>query len=177
MKKEVKSQAALEFLTTYAWAFLVILITIGALYYFGIFDFGKFLPQKCIFPSQFECTDFTFVGDQVKFQLVNNLGEELDVDATGYKITDDGGNELCTGTPIGFSWPSGQDHVFIFTGCTGGSFIAKSRAEAKISITYCAIGTNCCRTATPIGSCPNGIPDSAVQHVVKGKITAVVNLP
>jgi len=175
MKKEIKSQAALEFLTTYAWAFLVILITIGALYYFGIFDFGKFLPQKCLFPSQFECTDFTFVGDQVKFQLVNNLGEEIDVN--GYAITDDAGNQLCTGTPIGFPWPSGEDHVFIFAGCTGGSFVAKSRVEAKISITYCAIGTNCCRTENSPGDCTLPLPDPAVQHTVKGKITARVNSP
>ena len=42
----LKSQAALEFLTTYVWAIMVMLIVIGALYYFGIFDFSKLLPQK-----------------------------------------------------------------------------------------------------------------------------------
>ncbi len=31
-----KSQAALEFLITYGWAFLVILLMIGTLSYFGI---------------------------------------------------------------------------------------------------------------------------------------------
>ena len=47
-----KSQAALEFLTTYAWAFLVIIIMIGALAYFGvwlnaIFNFSK---PSCALP-------------------------------------------------------------------------------------------------------------------------------
>ena len=42
-----KSQAALEFLTTYGWAFLVILIMIGTLAYFGILSPGKILPNRC----------------------------------------------------------------------------------------------------------------------------------
>ena len=33
-----KAQAALEFLTTYGWAFIVILIMIGALAYFGVLN-------------------------------------------------------------------------------------------------------------------------------------------
>ncbi|MBI2659218.1 hypothetical protein HYX05_03935 [Candidatus Woesearchaeota archaeon] len=44
-----KSQAALEFLTTYGWAFLVILIMIGTLAYFGILNPSKILPNRCNF--------------------------------------------------------------------------------------------------------------------------------
>ena len=44
-----KSQAALEFLTTYGWAFLIILIMIGALSYFGILSPSKLLPNRCNF--------------------------------------------------------------------------------------------------------------------------------
>lgn len=44
MKK--KAQSALEFLTTYGWAFLVILIMIGALAYFGVLDPNRFLPEE-----------------------------------------------------------------------------------------------------------------------------------
>ena len=45
------SQAALEFLTTYGWAILVVLIAVGALAYFGVLDLGKFLPEKFILPA------------------------------------------------------------------------------------------------------------------------------
>lgn len=38
----MKGQAALEFLTTYGWAFLVILVMIGALTYFGVLAPAKF---------------------------------------------------------------------------------------------------------------------------------------
>lgn len=37
-KMNKKGQAALEFLTTYGWAFLVILVMIGGLSYFGVLD-------------------------------------------------------------------------------------------------------------------------------------------
>ena len=50
-----KSQAALEFLTTYAWAFLVILIMIGALAYFGMLSPSKLLPDRCNFGSEVSC--------------------------------------------------------------------------------------------------------------------------
>ena len=164
MKKEVKSQAALEFLSTYAWAFLVIMITVGTLYYFGVFDFSKFLPQKCVFPSQFECIDFSFVATpskQVKFRLVNNLGETIDI--KGYSITNDASNPLSCTDPLTFdNWLAGEERDFTFDGCTGGAFIQKERTDAKISITYCAPATE---------GCPG---TSDVDHTVNGKITAVV---
>ena len=36
MKKNNRAQAALEFLMTYGWAILVVLVSIGALAYFGV---------------------------------------------------------------------------------------------------------------------------------------------
>jgi len=155
-----RAQAALEFLTTYAWAFLVILITIGALYYFGVFDFGKFLPQRCIFTSQFECIDFSFVGDEVRLRLVNNIGEEIN--ANSFEITNDASNPLTCATlpaPIP-GWQPGDEIDLVFDVCTGGAFIIGERTEAKITMKYCAPATS---------GCP--------EHTVTGKITAAVNEP
>src|SRR3989338_6713281 len=50
-----KSQAALEFLTTYSWAFLVIIIMVGALAYFGVLSPSKLLPDRCNFGSEISC--------------------------------------------------------------------------------------------------------------------------
>jgi len=127
-----RSQAALEFLTTHALAFLALLITIGALYYFGVFNFQKFLPQKCSFSSQLECLDFGFIDDKVNLRLVNNLGEEIDVKSI--TITNDAANPLSCTSPSSFDgWQPGDERDFTFTGCTGGVFIAGQRAEAKIT--------------------------------------------
>lgn len=42
----IKSQAAMEFLVTYGWALLVVLIAIAALAYFGLLNPDRFLPDK-----------------------------------------------------------------------------------------------------------------------------------
>ena len=162
-----KSQVALEFLTTYAWAFLGIMVTLGALYYFGVFNFSKYLPQECIFPSQFECVAFSFVGatDEVRFRLVNNIGEQINIKSIS--IT----NELplplscslASPPTLPFSWQSGTEVDITFNSCTGGGFIDKERTEAEISITYCAPATVGCITG------------SSVDHTVNGKIKAAVS--
>ena len=43
--KNKKSQVAMEFLMNYGWAILIVLIAIGALAYFGMFDI--FRPDSC----------------------------------------------------------------------------------------------------------------------------------
>lgn len=151
-----KSQAALEFLTTYAWAFMLILLTIGALYYFGIFDFDKFLPQKCVFPSQFDCLDFAFIDDEVRFKLINNIGEEVFI--SSFKITNDASNPLsCTEPSNQGNWIESEERDFVFSGCTDGAFFEGERTEVKINMTYYAINT----------------PSQPV-HQVNGKITGIV---
>ena len=136
------SQAAVEFLTTYVWAFFVIGLTIGALYYFGIFDFSKYLPQKCTFPSQFKCLDFSLNPSQVKFKLTNNLGEDITV--TDLEITNEASNPIvCTlVTPAPqFDWTHATDKDITFSSCSGGAYISDTRAELKITMKYFAQNT------------------------------------
>src|SRR3990167_3612887 len=55
-----KSQAVLEFIITYGWAFLVVLVAVGALAYFGVIGTSnwknartcEFEPDKCITQNQ-----------------------------------------------------------------------------------------------------------------------------
>ena len=77
--KNTKSQAALEFLTTYGWAFLVILIMIGTLAYFGILSPSKLLPNRCNFGSEFQCLDYQIGATTFKIRMKNNIGEPMDV--------------------------------------------------------------------------------------------------
>ncbi len=154
-----KSQVALEFLTTYAWAFLVMMITVGALYTFGVFDFSKFLPQRCTFTSQFQCLDFAFdfASGEVRFRLLNNIGEKVDV--TSLAVTNEAAVPLsCTAPAPLTDWEHGVEKDIAFTGCSGGVFIKGERTEAKITMKYYAVDT-----------------PSQPEHTINGKITAVVN--
>ncbi len=87
IKDSVKAQAALEFLTTYGWAFLVILIMIGTLAYFGVLSPSKVLPNRCTFGAEFQCVDYQIsaTANTVKFKLKNNAGDIINIDAS--KIT------------------------------------------------------------------------------------------
>ena len=135
-----KSQAALEFLTTYAWAFIIISITIGALYYFGVFDFSKYLPQKCTFPSQFKCLDFSLRPSEVRLKLANNIGEDIKV--TSIKITNDAVTPIsCTAPPVPFDWQHDSTKDIVFTSCASGGYLPDTRVEVKISMDYYAVNT------------------------------------
>ena len=75
-----RAQGALEFLMTYGWAFLVILIMIGALAYFGVLNPTKFLPERCQFGSQMACSDFiVHAGGAVTLKLQNNVGNSIGI--------------------------------------------------------------------------------------------------
>ncbi len=135
--KAKRGQAALEFLTTYSWAFLVIMVTLGSLYYFGIFDFAKFIPEKCLFPSQFGCIDFSMQQGSIAVKLANNMGESLSV--TSFQITNDATPPVsCTTPSTPLSWQSGTTLDINFTSCSGGGLLSGEQFEARIRLLYYA---------------------------------------
>ncbi|MAG91143.1 hypothetical protein CMO83_00535 [Candidatus Woesearchaeota archaeon] len=73
-----KSQAALEFIMTYGWAILVVLVAIGALAYFGVLSPDRFLPSKCNLQAGIACIDHKATPAQVQVRLVNSLGFDID---------------------------------------------------------------------------------------------------
>jgi hypothetical protein len=83
-----KGQAALEFLTTYGWAFLVILVMIGALAYFGVLDPTRFLPQRCQFGAEMHCDQFAldFSDGEALFALKNSLPDHVFITNVEWKI-------------------------------------------------------------------------------------------
>ncbi len=81
-----KGQAALEFLTTYGWAFLVILIMIGALAYFGVLNPKKFVPDTCTFGSMFVCDDHVLDSNSLTIKMKSNMPENFAI--TSMSITD-----------------------------------------------------------------------------------------
>ena len=83
MNASTKGQAALEFLTTYGWAILVILIMIGTLAYFGILSPSKVLPSRCNMGAEFQCMDYQIsaTADTFKLRIKNGIGEPVSISA------------------------------------------------------------------------------------------------
>jgi hypothetical protein len=85
-----RGQAALEYLVTYGWGILAILVVVGALAYFGLFDPARYLPDRCEFGAQLECVDYQIATTTtapgagashgyVRLQLRNNLGDGVNI--------------------------------------------------------------------------------------------------
>lgn len=138
-KKSIKSQAALEFLATYGWAFLVILIMIGTLAYFGILSPGKLLPNRCNFGSEFQCLDYQIsaTANTFKIRLKNNVGEPIDVSqltVSAESVT----AYSCTAPTLPTGWKSGEIKELQWTACNSAAigFIAGEKGKVLVTIRY-----------------------------------------
>lgn len=85
--KKKKSQAAVEFLVTYGWAFLGVMISVAALVYFGVFDTDKYVKDSCDFGNQLSCEDYILSGDDLTVLWSNNFGTSIDI--VGYSVIND----------------------------------------------------------------------------------------
>lgn len=85
-----KGQAAMEFLMTYGWAILIVLIVFGALFFFGIIDVKSKMPENIMFPPPIYGEDFTLTNDgTLKLKMRNYLEENIIINDSWYKGTDE----------------------------------------------------------------------------------------
>jgi hypothetical protein len=72
-----KCQAAMEFLMTYGWALLVVLIAIAALVFFGLLNPSRFLPERAYLSPGLMVSDAYVDQGNVILIVYNGLGETL----------------------------------------------------------------------------------------------------
>jgi len=127
--KTRKSQAAMEFLMTYGWAILVVLVAIGALAYFGVLSPDRFLPSKCTLPAGVACVDFNVDTDTVNVVLRNGLG--FDLDDVYISISGCG-----TSTTTGATLLNGAQGTFTAGSVTACGFTAGTKFNGDINVSY-----------------------------------------
>ena len=139
-----KAQAAMEFLMTYGWAILVVLVVIGALSYFGVLSPSTLLPEKCTFPVSVSCTDHTVVGSAsagyVAVVLQNGAGRDMvvrGVQASSQALTGGCGTNT---TVITTAVTCPTSTAIGTNGCTGGPTL---RNGASTTITMRGTQANC----------------------------------
>ena len=106
MKEQKKAQAAIEFLATYGWAFLVILIAMGALSYFGILSPSKLLPDRCNFGAEIGCRDYAIGINGIDLKLSNNAGDTIILDSLA--VSTESSQLGCNSSVAGTSWKAGD---------------------------------------------------------------------
>ncbi len=134
-----KGQAAMEFLMTYGWAILVVLVAIGALAYFGVLSPSKFLPKSCTLEPGMGCEEFKAddSDDTVQLLLRNGRGESLTavtvaVAGCTNSAEASGDDPWAEGAVLG-----GTDGITV-TACTLGA--VGDSVKKAITITYTSAG-------------------------------------
>src|SRR3989338_4344659 len=130
-----KGQAAMEFLMTYGWAILVVLIAIGALAYFGVLSPGRFLPRSCTLVPGLDCSEFKVSSGAAQVQLFirNGLGSSIDFSSLNIDTNLDNVGDCTSVDPASISDGALSSQINI-AGCTIGTL--GSRFRANIIGTY-----------------------------------------
>jgi hypothetical protein len=71
-----KGQSALEFISNYGWAILIIII-LGVLMTFYMFRADMFGTDQCVLKAGFGCKEFEFTQKYIKVNVINSLGKNL----------------------------------------------------------------------------------------------------
>ena len=76
------AQLSIEYIATYGWVFLGILITIGAMSYYGAFNLDRYRIQDCSFAPGLICEDFAFdeqLSNALLLYLRNDYGVDIEM--------------------------------------------------------------------------------------------------
>lgn len=73
----MRAQAAMEYLTTYAWAIMALVVVMGGIAYFGFGSINDYIPQSCEFPEPLLCEDFFVSESEISLLLTNTGSDDL----------------------------------------------------------------------------------------------------
>lgn len=153
--RKKSGQAAMEFLMTYGWAILVVLIAVGAMAYFGVFNVSSLMPQRCMVPAPFSCQGFlakatgAAATDDVTFQVTLMNGGVGAVTITEVLIDDVAlRNQLgaCTSGPLSVVLNPGAQNSFSVT-CDDKASLNGQRLRTAIKLKYTDSATGYDHTA------------------------------
>ena len=142
-----RAQAAMEFLMTYGWAILVVLIVIGVFWQMGIFN-TMFVPEKCVIGGggYLNCQDWQIktdadpaVSDSILLSVVNGQAKEIEVGRID--ITSEALSAPCYNSSAQFVQPGAKitlvvDHQVDDSACKIKPTVGKSRFKYYLNITF-----------------------------------------
>lgn len=119
-----RGQAALEFLMTYGWAILVVIIAISVLSYYGVLNADKFLPDKCFITPGVTCLSHKATTDTLDLVLQNELGQDVTITQIAVKSC-----TFSTATAL----RSGDKATLSFSSCSFGTAGAKLKTDMNVT--------------------------------------------
>lgn len=80
-----KAQASMEYVATYVYAGLALVVVVGAMGYFGAFDSGTYTKEKCESGEQLSCVDAQITADGVMGVMLTNNHDRY-INITNYTL-------------------------------------------------------------------------------------------
>jgi len=132
--KNLKAQAAMEYLMTYGWAILIVVIVAAALFALGIFSpptgtrCSGFANLGCPTEWQYDSTAVTFTA-----VLKNAVGQPVTVTAVDYTVN----GETATGVGVPYNIAVGATQSSTSAAFIGNGVVASGNAySVQVEITY-----------------------------------------
>jgi len=133
MGMRMKGQAAMEYLTTYGWAILVVVLVLVALAWMGVFRPQERIQERCSFPlGTFACSSMRISGDGTQaYVKARELESQFDSDVVvcGFACSAQAA-DVNTGLPPGVA---GMDASVCLSQGDVGALGPYSRGQVKAS--------------------------------------------
>lgn len=157
----MRGQAAVEYLTTYGWAILALVIVLGVLVSTGVFSPSYLVNEECSFGNTLKCDVALFNqagATTMKVRFFNGFPYKVNI--KDLQLQGNDGTQL-TAFPTDIPLESGSDYTFE-ADVLGSQLPADSLKRFTGNLTYvsCApeLGPTC----------------STVEHTITGRVTARV---
>ena len=105
--KTKKAQTTFEFLTTYGWALLVLVIMMSAAAYV-IMSPDQVIPPSCTFTDKLQCTEHAVTTDDIQANMMNFDDRTINITSVMCEIE---GQEYTTNKDPEIEVPVGQSKV------------------------------------------------------------------
>lgn len=131
-----RGQAALEFLTTYGWMLLLVVVVIGVMTYYGLGDTKSAVPSTCYLGHNFDCKSFV-VDVEGNIGLEVECLEKQDIILTQSSVVYPGESSIFVIDYVDEDISVGETFILFYDVSSDGlSFSGKDKFEIKLYYTY-----------------------------------------
>jgi|SRR3989344_5917220 len=130
--KNERAQAAMEFMMTYGWAVIGVMIALAALAISGVLSTNLFVPEGCFLPAGIACMDSRINSTNIQIVITNNAGGPLTIiNAT---VTENNGGGFCYTEITPYFVKEKESAALDIIGCDNG--VPGEKYKGKIILNY-----------------------------------------
>ncbi|RLJ08907.1 MAG: hypothetical protein DRP13_01730 [Candidatus Aenigmatarchaeota archaeon] len=139
---KMKAQSAMEYLMTYGWAILIVIIVAAALFALGVFNPSTYTGYTATgFATLGAPSEWQYQGNTFTVKLKNQVGQSITISAVN--VTNDA-NNCNNGTSINIA--SGGTATVVISGCESKS--SGDSYSVNLKVSYTVSGGTMTRTET-----------------------------